>query len=912
MADPWFHTEILENVSPYGLRVCSLEDSLGIDVCPRFSWKVSGGGRGGVQSAYRIWVSSREDWAQQGVGDVWDSGRVDSSDFLDVPYAGNPLAPKTAYYWAVQIWDGKGVPSAPSAPARFSMGITDESLWQGKWIGHSSKGERAAVLLRKEFSLEKPVLEAFAYICGLGFFELKINGKSPDDSVLNPFPSQYDQTVLYRTFDVTSLLVPGDNAVGIELGNSFYNEIAGVWKWQEAEWRDEPKAILNLDIRYADGSRKTIFTDESWKASNQGPVTANSMYYGEVYDARKEQPGYNLPGFDDAGWEAASPAQKPLGRLKAHRKAPVKRAAAYVPSEIRRLANGSYLVVSPEMAAGWIRLTNIREEAGRQVTITYGQALNPDGTVVKWGGPDGRCRDWWPEHYIQQDRYICKGTGVEEYEPKFSYKGHQYIQIDGLTHDLSPEDIVIYRVSNAVQAISEFSCSNPMLNTLHGMMQRAMVNNFQGERCDPVLEKNGWLGDANVSLGCLMMSFDMPGCLPGWLAAMEDCQKRYGIVPIMVPCYEWGIHNYSVWNTLFVYGVQALEQYFGMSNYARGQYGAMRELALTDIRELTENGWLWPDNQLGDWVSPMGMADPGAAYDESASEGSGIVGAAFVYGALGYLKQLADDLGKHEDASQYQDAMERLYEAFNRAYYRPQQQIYQTGTWHPAGSRTVYRQTSNLVPLAFGLVPKDLVQGVVDNLVRDIQEKGYHLDTGCVGTRYLLPILCDYGYADVAYRIVTQTTYPSWGFWMENGATSTWEMWETTTRSFDHYFLGTYDEWFYTHLAGITKVRDGYGSFAVAPHFVGNLTHAQASIETVRGLVSSSWTLEGEKASVRVTVPFGSTAEVFLPAQPDSVLLDGKPLAEGASGVGRISEKDGRICVQVGAGEYAFACRRKD
>lgn len=893
---------------PYALKVCALENPLGIDVTPHFGWKISGSGKNASQTAYQIKIASSQELAQKGEADLWDSGKVNGSVFLDIPYTGAPLPAKTVCFWTVQIWDENGEPSACSEPARFSIGITEESLWQGKWIGHSSKGGRAAILLRKEFSLQKTVQEAFAYICGLGFFELKLNGQTPDDSVLNPFPGQYDQTVLYRTFDVSDLLQPGSNAISIELGNSFYNEIAGVWNWQDAKWRDEPKAILNLDIRYTDGSCETISTDETWKASNNGPITANDIYYGDVYDARKELPGYSLPDFDDAGWETASPAKKPLGTLRSQMKVPVKRVASYKPQTIRRLANGSFLVTSPEMVAGWIRLSHIREQAGQEIVITYGQALNPDGTVVKWGGADGKCKEWWPEHYIQQDHYICKGTDDESYEPKFSYKGHQYIQIDGLTHDLSPEDIVIYRVSNDVSAISGFDCSNPMLNTLHGMMQRAMNNNFQGEHCDPVLEKNGWLGDANVSLGCLMMSYDMPGCLPEWLRAMEDSQNLYGFVPIMVPCYEWGILNYSVWNSLFVYGTQALEQFFGMHGYAAKQYDAMRRLVLTDIRELEKNDWIWPDDQLGDWVSPMGMSNPGADYSESASEGSAIVGAAFVYGMLQYLEELADRLEKPDDALQYRDAQTHLYEAFNKAYYKPELQIYETNTWHQSGTRTRYRQTSNLAALAFHLVPEEYIPGVVSNLVKDICQKDYHLDTGCVGTRYLLPILTDFGYADVAYRIATQTTYPSWGFWIENGATSTWEMWETTTRSFDHYFLGTYDEWFYTHLAGIRDVTDGYGTFTIAPHFIDGLSHAKASIETVRGLVSSQWTRSDNTVVLQVTIPFGSTANIQLPTASAHICLDDAPLSETLPGVKNISCTNECTSVLAGSGSYRFTC----
>ena len=377
-------------------------------------------------------------------------------------------------------------------------------------------GARAAVMLRKEFSVEKEIAEAYAYICGLGFFELTVNGTLPDDSLLNPYITQYNKTVLYRTFDVTELLKSGKNAIGVELGNACYNEIGGVWNWQTASWRDDPKLLMNLEIRYTDGSSETVSTDTSWKVTNAGPTVSNSMYYGDTYDARREQTGFSAAGFDDSAWETAAVAAAPEGELRAQMKAPIKRVAEFKPAKIEKLKNGSYLVTAPEMVAGWAKLSGINQAAGSKITLTYGQALNEDGTVVKWGGPDGKTNHWWPHAYIQQDNYIAKGTGDESFEPKFSYKGHQYIQIDGFEGELTAENITIYRVSNGVDHISTFTSSNEMLNQLHLMMQRAMANNFQGEHCDPVLEKCGWLRDANVSLGSLMYSYDMAASLPGW------------------------------------------------------------------------------------------------------------------------------------------------------------------------------------------------------------------------------------------------------------------------------------------------------------------------------------------------------------------------------------------------------------
>ncbi len=1056
------------------LTVCGLEQPLGLDLNPAFSWVLTGQGRDESQAAYRLRVSSTAALAEAGEADVWDSGRVESPDTLDIAYGGSPLATRTAYYWTAESFLADGS-SVRSQVQWFSTGINQEE-WQGQWIGATQKqepleltganwiwlrqgddfagvragtqyfryaftpaadktvnrvqigyaaddqavfyfngvaqgstsawttgglfdatdalldgentvaiaatngtvgyagllvkirleytdgsvetivsdgswavaatlqegwnqtgfddsswakpdqqvaygespwgtgvslelyGSRAAVLLRKEFDLSGEVAEAYAYICGLGFFELTVNGQLPDNSLLNPFTTQYNMRVLYRTFDVTQLLQQGGNAVGVELGNSYYNEIGGVWNWPTASWRDNPKLLFQLEIHYTDGTTQTVVSDLSWKVTTDGPITSNSMYYGETYDARKEQTGFNETGFDAAAWKNAVAMEAPEGQITAQTKTPVKRVAQYAPADITRLENGSYVLTAPEMVAGWMKLSHIHEAAGQEITITYGQRLDADGTVVKYGGTDGVTANWWPHAYIQQDHYICKGSGDESYEPKFSFKGHLYIQIDGLTGPLTAEDVVIYRVSNGVDIRSDLETSDALLNQLHQMMRTAMANNFQGEHCDPVLEKNGWTGDANVSLGSLMYNFDMSGCLPGWLQILGDCFDQYDTVPVMAPTADWWIDNSIVWNSLYVYGVQALTAQFGMEEYEAAQYDTLRRYTLMQISQLQNNGWVWMDSQLGDWVAPIGGSDPNVQYNENISEGSGITGTAFAYGVLSYMADLADKLEKPEDAAEYRAAMSNVYDAFQTKFYKADKGYYETNTWTQIGTRTRYRQTDNLVALAFGLVPERLAPAVAAHLVEDIQEKDYHLDTGCVGTKYLLPMLCEYGYGEVAFRILTQDTYPSWGYWVENGATSTWEMWEATTRSYDHYFLGTYEEWFYRYLAGVTNVENGYETFTVKPEILGDLTQVDCTLDTVRGLLTSGWARQEDgSVTVTVTVPFGATAKVVLPTNSrHKVTLDGQRLTTALDGVRSTDLEDDRLAVMVGSGAYTF------
>ena len=737
----------------------------------------------------------------------------------------------------------------------------------------SNKGDRAATLLRKEFTAEKEISEATVYMSGIGYSILSINGQLADDCFLDPCNTQYNKTVLYRTFDVTNLLVSkGKNALAVELGNGFFKEEGGVWNWGSAEWKDAPMLLFYLLIRYEDGTSETIVSDTTWKVATDGPTTFNSIYYGEYYDARLEKNGWTQVNYDDSTWKNAEKATPPTGKLECQTQEPVRRVEEFKATEIKKLNDGSYVVYCPEMVAGWIKLNIKGANAGDTITITYAEKINTNGTVVKLGGGDGVNGHWWPETYIMTDKYTAKGASLEVFEPKFSYKGFAYIQIWNYPGELTVDDLVIYRVRNDVETTGSFESSNDLINELHQMMLTTVLNNLQGKPTDtPVWEKNGWLGDFNVGMTSMTYNYDLRLMTENFVEIMESCFEQYGLVPPMVPTAGWNIGENYVWNTVYVLAVAEMYDVYGSLDYVREQYATMKKYATSTARKLMTNQWVCPDGQLGDWVSPMGN-NPRASYVESPSEGSGIVGTAMLYLMYEKLIDMAELLGETKDVATYQGYMQKIYDAFNKKFYVADKGYYQTTTWTQYGTRTRFRQTSQILPLAVGLVPNEYRESVVNNLIADIKSKGNHLDTGCVGSKFILPVLSDLGYDDLAYAIVTQTTYPSWGFMIKNGATSLWEMWELTTRSVDHYFLGTYEEWFYSHLAGIRNPDNGYETFTIQPHIIGDLTYITCKINTVRGELESSWT-KGKDGTVtmKVTVPFGATATVILPLESATV-----------------------------------------
>lgn len=729
--------------------------------------------------------------------------------------------------------------------------------WHGKWIGaNMSVEDRFAPIFKKDFSIVETPVKAEIRICGLGLFEIKINGCLPDNSVLNPAHTQYSKTVLYRTFDITKLLKAGNNTITVELGNSFFNETTCVWNWDTASWRAAPKLIADIRIDYIDGTYVTVATDEDWLVSLNGATTKNSIYYGETFDARKLE----SICFSDTAVCVAPPE----GKLKEQTMPPMRRIAAFKPKEIIRRDNGSYIITSPEMVTGWAEI-KINEPENSEVTITYGEQLNDKGLLSVIGKGEGRDGNWWPDGYIQQDKFISSGKPFI-FEPKFSYKGFRYIQIDNYSANLTENDITIYRVANDVEIYSEFTCSDETINKLHKLMRNTLLNNFQGKPTDtPVWEKNGWLGDLSCGLASIIYNFDIGSFLSSFIDTMADCFDEFGSVPVMVPSANWSIGNSPVWNTVFVFATEALVDFCGMTDYAQKLYPILRKFALKDIEELKEKEWVWEVRGLSDWVSPVG--DENMPIEPGDSEGAEICGTAYIFAMLNSMANLADILGKSDDVKEYKEAAEYINKAFNAKFYNADAGFYETTFWRQKGTRTKYRQTSNLVPLVFGLVPEEHKEAVAQSLVEDIKAKNYHLDTGCIGTKYILPVLFDFGYADVAYKVLTQTTYPSWGFWIENGANSAWESWEKTTRSMNHYFLGTYEEALYSHIAGIRNVKNGFASFTVSPEFGCGLDFAKAEFNLPNGKLKSEWKKNSDGSFIaEIEIPDGARASIKLHA----------------------------------------------
>jgi len=689
---------------------------------------------------------------------------------------------------------------------------------------------RPAPVLRREFTVDRPVASARLYVAGLAYYDAELNGARVGKQVLDPGFTDYDETVLYATHDVTGLLSPGANEIAVTLGRGFYGMTTpNVWNWHQASWHGEPRLLAQLVVAHRDGSTTTIGSDTGWQVAD-GPTTSDSLYAGESYDARTT-----------LVWRQPVELDAPHGTRRAQQHEPIEVVETVPPVAITPLAGGAYVADMGRTMAGWTKLT-VTAPAGTVIRLQHGEKLNSDGTVQ---GGNGHV----PGRH-QLDEYVCAGTGAETWEPRFSYKGFRYVQVTGLPSAPRPADLLGRVVQSAVPETGEFQCSEPFYEQLERAMRRTIRNNLHGIPTDtPMYEKNGWTGDAQLGAPVMAYALGVQRFLTKWLGDIADSQTDAGQLPVIVPSGGWGYGDLGPspeWTTVYPFLLREMYRLYGDDRLAATHWSTLVRYLDWEIARL-QNGLAI--TALGDYLPP--------GYGGNPPEDTRLTATAYLHRALTATAELGDLLGHNDVAARYRQAAAGLRDALNATFLR--------GGAYRTDKDPDYRQTSNAIPLAFGLVPTESVASVVDNLVADVRARGDHLNTGALGTSVLLPVLTAHGHADVAHAIATQRTYPSWGYWFDNGADTMWEMWPVDSRSRDHYFQGTVVRWLYENVAGLRPGDAGYRRFVVRPDATVGVTWARTSIETVRGRVAVDWSLSGSTMTLTVEVPFGATAEVHVP-----------------------------------------------
>ncbi len=866
------------------LRCDYMENPLGIDdPRPCLSWQIESDRRGCRQSAYQLLVSTNRERLRDGQPDLWDSGKVASPDFIQVPYQGQPLSSRTHCFWKVRVWDEQGT-MAESDVADWEMGLLQSGDWQAKWIGRTNDpGVMTAPLLRRGFQLSGPVKKARVYVSGLGYFDLYLNGKRVGDHQLDPGYTRYDRRVLYVTFDVTDLLRPGGNAIGAILGNGWYNvSNKAPWDFDSAPWRAAPKLLCQLEVELADGRRVVVASDSQWKTADS-PIVYNTIYSGETYDARRERPGWNEAGFADGGWDAALLVEAPGGQVTAQMMPPIRIDRVMEPVRITEPASGIFVFDFGQNLAGRARL-RVRGPAGTKVSMKYSELLGKDGRADQSNIAVHVLRAN-SNQVFQTDTYILKGDGVETWHSRFAYDGFRYVEVSGFPGRPGKDALSAVFFHSDVPEAGEFECSNPLLNRIWSAARWSYLSNLQGIPTDcPHREKNGWTGDAHLAAEQGMLNYFPPAVYRKWLNDLDDEQRPDGRLPGIVPTSGWGYAwgNGPAWDSAFLLIPYYQYVYYDDTRMLQRHFEGMKRY-VDYLGTRAQDGIV--SIGLNDWAPWKTKTD------------AAITDTAYYYVDAKVVALAARSMGKTDDARRYTDLAARIRSDFNRRFFHPESGLYDNGS-----------QTALSCALYQGLVePQDRAR-VMTNLVAAVAKQDWHIDTGILGAKYLLNALLENGRADAAYRVVNQKDEPGWGWWIEQGATTLWEEWGGGG-SHNHIMFGDVSAWFFKALAGLQPDPEapGFRHFRLEPHVVGDLTAARARYDSIRGRIVSDWKVVDGEFRWSVTVPPGSTATVSLPiANPDQVREGGHPAGE-ANGLRFVRADRGRVVYKATSGAYDFS-----
>jgi len=867
------------SISPVHLT-CEYGESPLLDVLnPRMTWVNDNPmfRQGAAQTAYRIQVSETPDFKNL----VWDTDKVTSSQSAFVVYEGEPLRSRTSYWWKVMVWDEKDQPSAWSEPAQWHMGILSADEWKGKWIGAPWQGEESydvmgstdfqpAPLLRKEFNVKKPVRLARYYGTGLGYHELYLNGERIGEDYFSPNQTNYTErpdlknrnivvtdpfeeyTVMYLSHDLTDRLTEGQNAIGVILGNGFY-DITTHW----VQGYGTPRFIGQIELTYEDGSQEVIASDDTWKIERSA-ILSDQIYYGEHYDARLEHEGWSKPGYDDSSWQKVAYKDAPRGKLIAQNGPSDKIMERFAPVSIEKGDAGVWKVKFPVEVSGWVALKDIKAEEGQKISIKYLSESSGNGA----------------------NTYTAKGSGKESYHARFTWFVFSEVEVSGIDH-LNADQIEAHAVNSDVKKAGKFETSNGLINQINEIWQRSQLDNMHGSIASdcPHRERSAYTGDGQVAMVTVMHNFEAQAFYNKWLRDIRGAQNPDGYVPNAAPWQPgcgggvgWGAAmEIMPWEFYRHYGdVRVLEQNFN----SMCRHVEWMQTWVNEETHLMHSQDPQPWKNLGDWLPPRQLPR------------GELVHTFFLWMCSDYASRTAEVLGHETKAKELAALRDRTAEAFHRAFYDEA-----TGSYGKHGS--------NVLALRIG-VPAERKAKVVEALRNNIAEVNDHLDTGIVGTRYLFEVLCDNGLKDLAYKIINQRDFPSFGWWIEQGATTTWENWNGLD-SRNHPMFGGGIGWFYRDLAGLRAVDAGFRSFDIRPVIPQGLESVDYTHNCTYGEIAIQWTHKDGKFTLACQVPVGTTATVWVP------FSDKTPEVQENAHLVFEGIRDGYALYKVNSGRYQFS-----
>ena len=797
---------------------------------------------------YVVGVST--DSAAMGEGADWVA-HVKETEQL-VVYNGPALKPFTRYYWRVIAYDQEGRIGPPRI-ASFETGMMDQKNWRGSWITDTKDiTTKPAAYFRNRFLIRGTVRSARVYLAAAGLYELHINGKKIGDRVLDPMYTRFDRRNLYVTYDITNSLHAGDNAIAVLMGNGWYNlQSTAVWFFDKAPWRSRPSFCLDLRITYTDGTTETIPSGKNWKTA-PSPIVFNSIYTAEHVDARKSIEGWAEPSFADSSWKKVIFTGTPSQNITAEAMVPIRIADTVPAQALKVFADTDYVFDLGRNIAGVSRIT-LAGPPNTILRLKHGERLYPTGHVDQ-SNIDVHYRPTDDTDPFQTDIYILKGEGTETFQPRFNYKGFQYVEVTSTQPiTLTKESLTGYFMHSDVPPAGRITSSNPTINKIWQATNNSYLSNLFGYPTDcPQREKNGWTGDAQIAVETGLYNFDAITVYEKWLADLRDEQQPNGILPSIVPTggwgYEWG--NGPDWTSAIAIIPWNLYLFYGDSKALEDCYENIKRY-VDHINSLYPTGLTtWG---LGDWI-PVRSKTPVE-----------FTSTAYYYTDAVILAHAATLFHKTADAATYSTALaQKIRTAFNNKYLDKATGNYDQGF-----------QTELSVALYWRLVPANQVTKTSALLAARVKADSVKLDVGLLGTKTILNALSENGYADLAYALAASEKEPSWGWWIVNGATTLYENWPIDSKSdisMNHIMFGEIGAWFYKGLGGIypDTAAPGFRHINLRPNIVSSLDSFTATHMGPYGEISSGWTHENGRLVYKATIPAGSTATLTIhaPEQP--------------------------------------------
>jgi alpha-L-rhamnosidase len=882
-----------------------LMNPVGIDVKkPRLSWEILSLQRSIQQTAYHVLVASSKEKLNKNEGDLWNSGKVISSESVHVVYGGKDLASTMQCYWKVKIYTNKGE-SSWSEVASWFMGLLNETDWKAKWIGYdkastwdsvSQFSRLSARYFRKQFESGSNIERATVYIVGLGLYELYVNGKKIGDRVLAPAPTDYRKSVFYNTYDVTASIKSGANAIATVLGNGRFFTMRQNYKLQKHNTFGFPKMLLQLEIEYANGKKKTIMSDETWRVNVDGPIRTNNEYDGEEYDARKEMKGWNAPAFNDSRWTQSEIVEAPPGKLVAQLSQPIKVMRIMKPVSIKKIGSEKFVMDMGQNFSGWIQM-KVKGKNGERVQLRFAESLQPNGELYTANLRDAKVTDV----------YTLKGEGIETWHPSFVYHGFRYVEITGYPGIPALSDFEGQFIYDAMPTIGLFRCSDSTINKVYRNAWWGIASDYKGMPidCPQRNERQPWLGDRATGSGGEAFMFDNARLYAKWLNDIEESQTDEGAIPDVAPAF-WNYYSDNMtWPGTYILVTDMLYRQFGDKQSIIKHYPSMKKW-MEYMKTKYMSDFILTKDKYGDWCVPPESLELIKSRDSLRTTNGELIATAYYYWLLQYLQRFSEIAGEANDMRDYKELASNIRTAFNKKFLNRQKNYYDNNT-----------VTANLLPLYFGITPDTLRDLVFNNIYNKIKiENHMRISTGVIGTQWLMRGLTRFQRSDIAYTLASNKTYPSWGYMAENGATTIWELWNGNTadpqmNSQNHVMLlGDFIIWLYENLAGI-KSDDkevGFKKIIMQPQNVDGLYNVRASYHSLYGNIVSEWKKNTANSQFdwKISIPENTTAIVYVPANSiDEITENGKPVL--VSDDVRFVKMDGKCAVlEIGSGDYHF------